>query len=376
MMLTNIKAKYFLSVFSFAITLHAGFIYAYEKKEYYEPEVYYRNCNDTECEITWADTYENNEEDSLYHVFISETEDELMPSTLPTEYLNTNAAMVSFLSSTQERTIKLQRLEGYVRIISQNGCVFKDIAELIGIDSLPEALASKNTTTPVILPPNWEVIDPYLLPETSSLKPILDKIFAQRRVLKSIQDVREAGFKILFQRAARGLIVAKHPLVRNYLFKMYLDSLPKAEWPLFVKRAKGARMIQEVITENKLQDYVKAPKKFLYKLPSRLTPQKTENVFPKHFVLLVEDMNISDEPTNKYLYAQTVTRGHLRAIKLIIKKCGLSDSHIGNIPFSYDNKIAFVDTEYINTWPVHLEWITNSLKGERKNYWIDLITKE
>lgn len=377
-MLRNIPLKFFLFILSLAITMDQAFIKAEDKRENYEPEIYYRNCNEFQCEIAW-DKLENfsSVDEPLYHIFLSDTEKDLMPTAVPQEYLNTKAAEKKFLTTTDAEAISLPRVGGYARIIAQCGHLYKDVAELIGIDPSPEELAKHPIAdASKIRPLNWSAITPYLLPESCPLQSTLNKIFSKQRVLRSLHDIKEAGFTILFHREGRGLIVARHPLVKKYIFKMYLDTLPKSEWPLFVKRAKGARMIQEIIEKNHFEEFVKAPKKFIYKLPSYPSAEKGENVYPKSFILLVEDMNIADDATNKNYYAKAITRGHLKSIKHIIEKCGLSDSHIGNIPFSHDNKIAFIDTEYINTWPVHLEWITGSLKGDKKKYWLSLLNQK
>jgi len=375
MMLANIKFKYLCLLLALTIGFHSVFIYAYDEKETSQTVVYCKNYNDLDCEIAWNEKNEENlaKEDLFYHIFLSETENDLSPHSFPEDYFNSEAAQKTFLSSIQKTSITLPRIDSYIRIICQDGYEFKDVTNPININALPEKETLNNGSGVTILPPNWSLIKPYLLPKSSNIKPALDKIFTKGRVLNSVDDVRKSGFRILFHREGRGLIVAKHPLIKNYLFKMYLDTLPKAEWQLFVKRARGAKMIREVIEEHRLEVFVKVPQKYIYKLPSKPSAAQGENIYPKNFVLLVEDMHIADDATNKYLYAQAITRGHLNALKCVIEKCGLSDSHVGNIPFSYDNKIAFIDTEYNKIWPVHLEWITKSLIGGRQRYWMEII---
>jgi hypothetical protein len=220
-----------------------------------------------------------------------------------------------------------------------------------------------------ITPEIWKEVKPYLINEKNPIKLALDKMFAKSRIIESVEALESAGFTIIFQQLHRGLVVARHPDLRNYLLKMYLDTSPRTEWPLWVLRAKGARVIKKILDKYFYNHCMKVPEKWIYPVPKQGRPTHSDTVFPKDFILVVGDMKLASTESTLYRFKHGMIYARLRALYTVITEGGLSDSHIGNVPFSKDGKIAFIDTEYVNSWPVHLEWLTDYFSSMNQQYW-------
>lgn len=218
----------------------------------------------------------------------------------------------------------------------------------------------------------WGEVKPYVIPKNHPLKKILDEICLERRILDSYETMEQAGFTIIYRQLNQGIIVAKHPRLQGYLVKAYLDSSARVEWSLWVLRVKGARVIQELLNKYKYNRFMKVPEKLIYPLPEKGRPVANEVTFPKDFILLVEDMDLCSTEASAVKYKEVMSFRRLKALHRVICEGGLSDSHIGNIPFSNDDRIAFVDTEYVLNWPVHLDWLTKHFSLKNQGYWLHL----
>ncbi|MBA3602523.1 MAG: hypothetical protein H0W50_02540 [Parachlamydiaceae bacterium] len=215
-----------------------------------------------------------------------------------------------------------------------------------------------------------KLIEPYLIPEGHRMKAALDAIFSKGGVLKSPEAMKTAGFKLLLYRTGRGLVVAKHPLLKNYLVKTYLDSATHVDWTSWVRRAKGARLVQACIdAKPRSAQYTKVPQKWIYHIPLEARGKIKDGNLPREFLLLVEDMRLVSKEKNEELYKTFFSEKSLQALYYVVNKSGYSDCHIGNLPFSTDGKIAFIDTEYTNIWPVHPQWLTKWFSPKRQVYW-------
>lgn len=217
-------------------------------------------------------------------------------------------------------------------------------------------------------------VAPYLLPKDHFTSNALDHIFSKKGVLASIESMKAAGFEILLYRQGRGLIVASHPLLKNFLIKTYLDTATHVEWTRWVRRAKGRELMQQFLDENPVYNqYFKVPLKWIYQIPAKRRGAATGISVPREYILLVENMYLVDKKTNEEMYKKNITYKALDGLYLIIDQTGFSDGHIANLPFSSDGRIAFIDTEYTNTWPVHFDWMTKWFSPRKKRYWEALI---
>ena len=227
----------------------------------------------------------------------------------------------------------------------------------------PEAISEKD----------WKSIQPYLLPEDSPAKPILDKIFGKTRVTTNISSFRDAGF-IFEERQGRKRLIAKHPKLKGYFVKTYLDmhDLREKDWNIWKHRIDGAKQIQTCIDTHGYNHIMKVPKKWLYPLPEK-PAGKGPSI--KTCVLVAEDMHILDNKKNKKKYKTAIDKERLDALYVVLKKNKLFDSiHIFNIPFSKDGKIAFIDTEHFNVThrPVVYKRMTKRFPSDLQDYWLKI----
>lgn len=247
----------------------------------------------------------------------------------------------------------------------------------------PSILLSKNIappsdTNPYQRHPNvqkqvWDDLSPLFLPEDSPLRVILDKIFSKRRVLGSLKEMSRAGF-IIKTDPKRKIIVARHPKIKGYLFKVYLDDSTECEYFWWRKRIIGARTIQEAIDRYGYGIWMKTPQKWIYPLP--IEPAADDGTYEKHFILVVEDMNVLNHADNRFAYKKFMTREILLAYYHLLTELKLVDSvYADNTPFCKDGKMAFLDTEHAldKTFPVPVSSVGQYLNPEMLAFWEQLI---
>ncbi|WP_154017777.1 hypothetical protein [Candidatus Protochlamydia phocaeensis] len=232
----------------------------------------------------------------------------------------------------------------------------------------------------------WNEAKPYFLPEDHPIKKRLDLLFGHARLLNSLDTMRQAGFRII--EAESELDVAFHPDLPNYVIKFYLDdhdNQPRfaklklsdpyiSEVRLWLLRIEGAKRIQKILDAHHYNAIMKVPKEWIYPLP--LKPEAT-GPFPKYFILVEEDMHIVDNQENIRKYREDMTPALLKAFYTVLKEGHLYDSvYIDNNPFSYDGRIAFVDTEEYDRKPVPFEKILPYLSPDMQNYWRTLMRED
>lgn len=223
----------------------------------------------------------------------------------------------------------------------------------------------------------WNSLTPYFLPEDHPIKSQLDKIFCSgKRVVRDKQALKKAGFKIIQGSGWAHIFVVSHPKLKGYLLKLYTDvqaSVPEEQ--RLGKRIFGAQRIQEAIGRYGYHAFFKVPRKWIYPLPAKPSPPKKEKYCRKNFILVVDDMNTLKKQKNKVKWkSEAVSPEILDALYVLFRDVGLSDStYLANIPFSHDGRIAFVDTEYYDIWPIHFSDLTRSLSEEMREYWIQIV---
>jgi len=214
-------------------------------------------------------------------------------------------------------------------------------------------------------------ITPYLIPETHPKKVILDNIFSTTRVTSNLETLEQAGFQITHIKDSSFIIVAKHPSLKNYLFKLYLDSdsrtrLNKPSWQWLVDRCRGAQIIRTLIKKKKIKHFV-VPKKWLYILPP-IPAQGTQHLL----VLLAEDMRLVSKSETKEAWKTVVTPEHLDELYCILSHgCG-SNFLSSNVPYTQDGKFTFIDTEYPHR-KINLEKIKLYIDPQLHEYWDNLV---
>lgn len=339
----------------------------------------------THCQYSPAKGYEIQWEapehinGQLYRIFVSDDWESLHPISSAGEFLASNEAKETLLASTGELSIQLKRIKPYVRIIGEADGRFWDIAPLLhvrtsshNLDLLNYAIKKKGEEEDQ--EKELTEVAPYLLPKKHFAHNILEEIFAVKGVLSSIKAMEDAGFTIHLYRQGRGLILASHPLLPNYFIKTYLDTVSYVEWTRWVRRAKGKDRMQSFLNDYpQYKPFLKVPNKWIFKIPKHGIGRAKGEFFPRRYILLVEDMHLVDKLVNEKMYQKDITYSALDGLYLIIDRTGFSDGHIGNIPFSTDGRLAFIDTEYTNSWPVHFHWLTKWFSPTKQSYWTYLI---
>lgn len=210
--------------------------------------------------------------------------------------------------------------------------------------------------------------NPYLLPANHPIKPQLDNIFFHLRATATPLSMKMAGFERIGDWKWDKVFVARHPNLKGYLIKAYLDDHLLMDDTMLVHRIIGAEVIRSAIDAHGYQSYFKVARKWLYQLPG--FPNTLPGLKQKNYILVVEDMDIVDEKTNKKMFNKSIHEKQLFALFYIINSLGLADSiYIKNIPFTNDGKIAFVDTERYHLWPVPLQKLTPMLNSKMKKFW-------
>lgn len=216
-------------------------------------------------------------------------------------------------------------------------------------------------------------IAPFLLPQDHPLKPQLDSLFSRQRAIENQKTLAEAGFDIVIAMPHSYIIVARHPSMPGYIFKLYLDSetrrkenISPTEW--LVRRCQGAAKIRQIIQKEKIKHFT-VPDKWLYVLP--LYPVSHE-IDPKPVLLVETDMNLESHPQTASAWKTTVQHEHLQELYAIVKH-GVGSIHVvSNIPYTKEGQFAFIDTENIHK-PFKLKKVKKYLSPDMQLYWDQLI---
>lgn len=231
-------------------------------------------------------------------------------------------------------------------------------------------------TQPITCPDEaWFACQPYFLPENHVLKKKLDLIFSKKGVLKSVKSASKVGFLNPHPRESTQVVVTKHPKIPGYIIKAYLDSFEINEWEKWLVRIKGANLVQSDLDNFDYNHLLKVPKKWIYPLPPESVSDVEVNVFPKHFVLIAQDVGVMSKDASIYSWKHLMMPELLTALYTIVSKNRMYDSiRLENIPFCFDKKIAFVDTEqyFIHRTPKFWKWY-KYLSSDMEDFFRQLI---
>ena len=225
-----------------------------------------------------------------------------------------------------------------------------------------------------------ERIGPYLMPENHPIKTKLDTFFTQSRWTFNEKTMEAGGFLNVHPQKFSRAIVTKHPEFSGYVFKVYLDTqryyldLPEGE--IWARRAEGANCVREVIERMGVHAMMKAPVKWIYRLPDQ--PKVPKGYIPKRFILVQEDMElVSNEENRKLWKSDFITPELLDKVHYVIKEVGLLDcANVNNIPFSVDGKIAFIDTQTHHATKVFWDSLNRHLNEENRRYWKEITNQK
>jgi hypothetical protein len=218
-----------------------------------------------------------------------------------------------------------------------------------------------------------QAVTPYLIPEEHPIKLVLDQIFSASDVCFTFDTLKAAGFTCRKLQKHTRLIIAKHPSLPEYLFKLYLHIQPyhsnKPEYYFWVSRILGAEKIRQRIEQRNLNALFKVPKKWIYFLPRMSLG--AEDYYPKYTLLVEEDMQLLSEDENLLLWESgAVSKQLLDELLTIVTEIGLDDClKPDNIPFSLDGRVSFIDTQSFGKRKIDYKNLLPYLSEENKAYW-------
>lgn len=196
-----------------------------------------------------------------------------------------------------------------------------------------------------------DAIKKYLLPADHKVKPLLDAIFLSSRATENKTALLRAGFVILSDQPRSFIIVATHPHIPGYIFKLHLDDDKRKKggkpgWHWFERRMFAIRQITKCIEDNHYTKYFKTPNKWAYPLPMNPSPPDNSHYERKNFILVEDDMELARDSKNVEFWKNEVSYKQLDQLKHILEVCGGSSIRPRNLPLCKDGRIAFIDTEY------------------------------
>lgn len=219
----------------------------------------------------------------------------------------------------------------------------------------------------------WEEVQSYLIENHHPIKRKLDQIFFHARGIVDSASMEAAGFTVLPPQHNTKVIIARHPKLKGFILKLYLDEQSyfknKPEHIQWIKRISGAKLIRRYVKKHNYGHLFKIPKKWMYLLPDE--PSPPPEYLRKKFLLIAEDMELFDEKTNEELWrGPWVTEELLQALFKITTDLGLRDSaRPCNCPFSIDGKASFIDTEVFERSDVKYELLLPFLSPAMQNFW-------
>lgn len=231
-------------------------------------------------------------------------------------------------------------------------------------------------TNPYITPEERELIRPFLLPADHPMRANMDAIFLPTRAVQDKDSFLIAGFEILFLQPRSFIAVGRHSLLPGYLIKANFDTTLDLKddvpaWQWFVQRCVGVGQVEKIIQRYRIKHCV-TPKKYIYPLPPEPSPPDSEFYSRKSIVLLVDDMQLVDEETNRKYWKTLITKSHLNELYMIMSRANGRSYRADNIPFTKDKKIAFIDTEYPTAEPNYRQ-IRRYLSKKMRNYWDQIV---
>lgn len=218
----------------------------------------------------------------------------------------------------------------------------------------------------------WQWIAPYLLPDRHPIKKKMDKIFKNARASANLESFLMAGFSTRGIRNWSHTVVAKHPNLNGVVLKLFFDDQPGIDdLSKLMLRIKGAEKAREIIAENGWEDLFSVPRKWLYILPQEPISHEP---FPKNFILVAEDMHLLSKKDNYEKWRGEFHPNFLNIVFMFLTLGGFVDSvYPFNLPFSKDGRIAVIDTEYFNAWPIPYHKFLRYLSQSMADHWNALI---
>src|SRR5688500_18516618 len=72
----------------------------------------------------------------------------------------------------------------------------------------------------------WQHLEPYFLPIDHPINSKLDSLFHSKHITLNKKTFEAAGFAPIQERSPNNVIICRHPKLKGYLIKAYLDTQP------------------------------------------------------------------------------------------------------------------------------------------------------
>jgi hypothetical protein len=196
------------------------------------------------------------------------------------------------------------------------------------------------------------------LADTAGTLPIwslMGELFVDPKMFKSYSRFEKAGFSLV-DHSPHKIMTGSHKLARGYFFKKYDDDKPgEKQLRNYMHRVEGSRLLRPFIAEHGFTRVV-APRKWLYELPSS---------FPERYLVVAEKIDLVSRSATDRAYAR-ISREQMRELATVLYYFRGLNSTAANLPYTKDDKIAFVDTERWHHDKDYLRRVGDRLSADRR----------
>ena len=196
--------------------------------------------------------------------------------------------------------------------------------------------------------------------DNASLPPEInfDKLFPKESNFETAGKLRRNGFDVIRDGTDNERVtVFGHPSAPNHLFKKFLDNVSysqEKQLGSYERRVRGARSLKAHLERFSISGII-VPRKWLCDLPSRFNVDKKPTQ-----ILVVEKCNLVEHARAKQLY-RDLSNATLKDLCTIFFTFKRVDFSTRNMPFTAEDKLAFIDTGYMSR-------ITEDLAFRRESY--------
>lgn len=189
---------------------------------------------------------------------------------------------------------------------------------------------------------------------TLPIFPLLDDLFTDPKMFRSFDRFSSAGFSLV-DHAPYKIMTGSHKRAKGYLFKKYNNDKPgKKQLLNYMHRIEGARLIRTFIAEHGFS-HVAAPMKWLYELPPS---------FPERYLVVAEKLRLVSRSDTESAY-DSIGKAQMHELATILYYFRGLNSTSSNLPFTEDDKIAFIDTERWHHDKDFLHKVGDRISGDR-----------
>lgn len=221
----------------------------------------------------------------------------------------------------------------------------------------------------------------WFLPKDHPISADLKDLFQDPAMFDNIESLEKKGFISVIQPEnirPWTILAFTHPTINKYIVKKYSNDVkPAKQLENYLARLKGAKVISDYIRKHHLKKIV-VPKKWLYRLPEKFRHSATVDM---DYLLIVDRLEIcpggywGGENLEKY---RRMTRSTMIELCTILHAIGGCDAWPQNQPFTYSNKIAFIDTEHVGYSPGDfiqniVPYINPALRSDAELLWNQLV---